>query len=97
MQSPKILTLLVLILIHFQHIATSLVIDRFLHTATRCTVYIFLSYSGVTVSIEETEIIISEETGGQICIVLENVSDGLERDVLVTLNTTAGTAGTYNG
>ena len=73
-----------------------MVIDPFLHTATRTTLFLFLSYPGATVSIEEIEISIAEETGGQICIVLENVSDGLERDVLVTLNTTAGTASKYN-
>ena len=54
------------------------------------------SSSGATVSIQETEISIAEGTGGQICIVLENAADGLERDVSVTLTTTAGTAGTYD-
>ena len=55
---------------------------------------IFPSFSGATVSIQETEISIAEGTDGQICIVLENAFNGLERDVSVTLTTTAGTAGT---
>ena len=45
-------------------------------------------------SIQETEISITEGTSGEICIVLENVAGGLERNVSVTLTTTAGTAGT---
>ena len=41
------------------------------------------------------EISITEATSGEICIVLENVAGGLERNVSVTLTTTAVTAGTY--
>ena len=52
----------------------------------------FPSFSGATLSIQETEISIAEGTDGQICIVLENTADGLERDIPVTLTTTAGTA-----
>ena len=51
------------------------------------------SLSGATISIQETEISIVEETSGQICIVVENDDAELERDVSVTLTTTAGTAG----
>ena len=53
----------------------------------------FSSFSGATVSIQETEISIAEGTDGQICIVLENAAGGLERDVSVTLINTTGTAG----
>ena len=53
----------------------------------------FSYFSGATVSIQETEISIAEGIDGQICIVLENTAGGLERDVSVTLTTTAGTAG----
>ena len=49
----------------------------------------FSSYSGAIVSIQETEISVPEDNGGQICIVL---ATGLERDISVTLTTTAGTA-----
>ena len=57
---------------------------------------LFSSYLGATISIQEAEINITEGNGGQICIVLENAADGLERDVSVTLNTTVGTAGKCN-
>ena len=50
----------------------------------------------MSIAIQESEISISEETSGQICIVLENAADELERDVSVTLTTTTGTAGKYN-
>ena len=46
---------------------------------------------GAAVSIQETEISITEGTSGEICIVLEN--GDLERNVSVTLTTTVGTAG----
>ena len=77
---------------------TSLVVSRwFLCTATNYTLYnLFPSYPGATVLIQETEINISEETSGQICIVLENAAGGLERDISVNLTTTAWTAGKYN-
>ena len=52
----------------------------------------FPSFSGATVSIQQTEIDIAEGTDSQICIVLENAADGLERDVSLTLATTVGTA-----
>ena len=48
---------------------------------------------GATVSIQATEISITEGTSGEICIVLENGE--LERNVTVTLTTTAGTVGTF--
>ena len=54
------------------------------------------SLSGATISIQETEISIVEETSGQICIVVENDDAELERDVSVTKTTTAGTAGKYH-
>ena len=54
-----------------------------------------VSLSGTTISFQETEISVAEGTDGQICIVLENAADGLERDVSVILITTAGTAGDY--
>ena len=53
---------------------------------------VFPSFSGATISIQETEISIAEGSDSQICIILENVFDGLERVVSVTLTTTAGTA-----
>ena len=60
-----------------------------------CTFYnLFSSYLGATISIQEAEINIAEGNGSEICIVLENAADGLERDVSVTLTTTAETAGT---
>ena len=69
----------------------------FLCIATSCTLYnLLLSYPGATISIRETEISIAEETSGQICIILEHTSDGLERDVLVSLTSTAGTASNYS-
>ena len=43
----------------------------------------------------QAEISITEETSGQICIILETTSDGLERDVSVTLTTTDGTASNF--
>ena len=46
-------------------------------------------------SILETEITITEGNSSEICIVLENVAGGLERDVSLTLTTTAETAGTH--
>ena len=62
---------------------------------TSCILYnLFLHTPGAIVSIQEPEISIAEGTGSEICIVLENAADGLERDVSVTLTTTAGTAGT---
>ena len=51
----------------------------------------FPSFSGAAVSIQQTEIDIAEGTDSQICIVLENAADGLERDVSLTLATTVGT------
>ena len=51
------------------------------------------SFSGATLSIQETEISVTEGTDGQICIVLENAAAGLERGISVTLTTTAGTTG----
>ena len=51
-------------------------------------------FAGATISIQETVIRITEGTNGPVCIVLESAMDGLERDVSVTLTTTAGTAGT---
>ena len=60
---------------------------------TSCLHCVFSSFSGATVSIQETEISIAEGTDGQICIVLENAAGGLERDVSVTLINTTGTAG----
>ena len=54
-----------------------------------------VSFSGATISFQETEISVAEGTDGLICIVLENAADGLERDVSVILITTAGTAGDY--
>ena len=78
----------------FQHVTISL--DGFLSTASSCTLYnLFSSYPGATVSIQEAEISITEETSGQICIILETTSDGLERDVSVTLTTTDGTASNF--
>ena len=56
----------------------------------------FPSYPGASLLIQETEISITEEISGQICIVLENAAGELERDISVTLTTTAGTAGKYN-
>ena len=76
---------------------TSAVVNMFLCIATSCTLYnLLLSYPGATISIQETEISIAEETSGQICIILEHTSDGLERDVLVSLTSTAGTASNYS-
>ena len=63
----------------------------------RCIlIVLFASYPGATISIQETEINIEETTSSQVCIVLENSAGGLERDVSVTLTTTARTAGKYN-
>ena len=62
---------------------------------TQASYCVFPSFSGATVSIQETEISIAEGNTSQICIVLENVLGGLERDVSVTLTNTAGTAGTF--
>ena len=56
----------------------------------------FPSYPGASLLILETEISTTEEISGQICIVLENAAGELERDISVTLTTTAGTAGKYN-
>ena len=53
----------------------------------------FPSYPGASVLIQETEISTTEEISGQICIVLENATGELERDISVILTTTAGTAG----
>ena len=75
-------------------------IDTYYSTATQLFFWIiqalivFPSFSGATVSIQETEISVTEGTDGQLCIVLENAADGLERDVSVTLTTIAGTAST---
>ena len=49
---------------------------------------------GAIISIQETEISIIEGNSGEICIVLENVAGGLERNISLTLTTTTGTAGT---
>ena len=57
-------------------------------------VYCFTSL-GATLSIQETEITITEGTSGQICIVLENFGDGLDRSIFITLSTNSGTAGKY--
>ena len=66
----------------------------FLCIAISYSFYKLPSYPGSTVSIQETALI-PENTSGQICIVLERVGNGLERDVSVTLATTAETAGNY--
>ena len=54
-----------------------------------------MSILGAAVSIQSTQITITEGTSGEICIVLENVAGGLERNVSVTLIITAGTAGIW--
>ena len=62
----------------------------FLSRVTGCNLYnLFPSYSDASVSIQETEISVQEDIGGQICIIL---ATGLERDISVTLTTTAETA-----
>ena len=55
----------------------------------------YLIFSGATFSIQETQITTTEGFSGEICIVLENIGNGLERNISVTLNTTSGTAGTH--
>ena len=57
--------------------------------------YLVFPILGAVVSIQGTQINITEGTSGEICIVLENVAGGLERNVSVTLTTTAGTAGSW--
>ena len=71
----------------------ALLINIFLATAINQQ-YLLFSILGATVSIQEAEISIPEGTSGEICIVLENVTGVLERNVSVTLTTTVGTAGT---
>lgn len=55
---------------------------------------------GATVSLMSTEVSILEGDGGAmptvpVCVILEDVMDGLERDVALKLSTTTGTAGVH--
>ena len=67
-----------------------------MHSHSYTLYNMFPSYPGASLLILETEISTTEEISGQICIVLENAAGELERDISVTLTTTAGTAGKYN-
>ena len=67
----------------------------FSYTDQSVLLFFCLTFSGATLSIQEVEITITEGTCGQICIVLENIGNGLERNISVTLSITSGTAGTH--
>ena len=63
----------------------------FFSRATHYLYCVLWIHVGAAASIQETDISIIEGTSGEICIVLEN--GDLERNLSVTLTTTAGTAG----